>query len=201
MNDLKFLQEIYPYDSKKHKFTIPISITHYDEFFSRLDRSPAQKRDLSPELVEYLNQCSGELPSRFEISIDLNISQEACNPDRERDCQVSLQRFFQHQIYMEKSEIRRQRLDALKYLVVSLLCLSADIASGGLVSNTLPGHLIHEALQIGGWVFMWEAITINFLQTDQHYQAIRKLKRFIQAEIHFSYSEDNSINTNSTMPD
>jgi len=88
---------------------------------------------------------------------------------------------------MEKSEIRRQRLDALKYLVVSLLCLSADIASGGLGLNTLPGNLIHEALQIGGWVFMWEAITINFLQTDQHNQAIRKLKRFIHAEYIFIF--------------
>ncbi len=200
MNDLKFLQEIYPYDPDKHKFTIPISIACYDEFFSRLDPSPAPKRDLSPELVEYLDQCSREIPSRFEISIDLTISQEACNPDRERDCLGSLQRFFQHQIYMEKSEIQRQRLDALKYLLVSLLCLSADIASGGLGSNSLPGNLIHEALQIGGWVFMWEAITINFLQTDQHNQAIRKLKRFIQSKIHFSYYEGNSINTNSTMP-
>jgi hypothetical protein len=201
MNDLKFLQEIYPYDPEKHKFTIPISIARYGEFFSRLDPTPAPKRDLSPELVKYLDQCSGEIPSQFDISIDLNISQEARIPDLERDCLGSLQRFFQHQIYMEKSEIRRQRLDALKYLVVSLLCLSADIASAGLVSNTLPGNLIHEALQIGGWVFMWEAITINFLQTDQHNQAIRKLKRFIQAKIHFSYSEGNSINTNLTMPD
>jgi hypothetical protein len=190
MNELRFLQEIYPYDPEKHKFTVPISIARYDEFFSRLDLSPAPKRDLSPELVEYLDQCSGEIPSRFDISIDLNISQEACNPDRERDCLGSLQRFFLHQIYMEKSEIRRQRLDALKYLLVSLLCLSADIASGGLGSKTLIGNLLHEALQIGGWVFMWEAITINFLQTDQHNQAIRKLKRFVQTNIHFIYSVD-----------
>jgi hypothetical protein len=190
MNDLKFLQEIYPYDPEKHKFTIPISITRDNEFFSRLDSSPAPKRDLSPELVEYLNQCSGEISSRFEISIDLNISQEACNPDRERDCLGRLQRFFQHQIYMEKSEIRRQRMNALKYLVVSLLCLSADIASGGLVSKTLPDNLLYEALQIGGWVFMWEAITVNFLHTDKHNQVNRKLKRFIQTNIHFTYSVD-----------
>ena len=63
MNDLKFLQEIYPYDPEKHKFTIPISIMHYDEFFSRLDRSPAQKRDLSPELVEYLISVQGNYPA------------------------------------------------------------------------------------------------------------------------------------------
>ncbi|MGD0707688.1 MAG: hypothetical protein ABSA01_12995 [Anaerolineales bacterium] len=201
MNDLQFLQEIYSYDPEKHQFTIPISIRCYDEFFSRLDPSPAPKRDLSPELVEYLDQCSGEIPSRFDISIDLNISQEACNPVQERDCLGSLQRFFQHQIYMEKSEIRRQRLDALKYLLVSLLCLSTDIASVGLLSNTLLGNLIHQALQIGGWVFMWEAITVNFLQTDQHYQAIRKLKRFIQARIHFTYSGDKTIYTDSITTD
>jgi hypothetical protein len=59
---LDMLREIYPYDPQTKGFTILARVGHYDDFFNPLDPSLAPARDLAPDLVEYLNQCSDEIP-------------------------------------------------------------------------------------------------------------------------------------------
>jgi hypothetical protein len=37
---------------------------------------------------------------------------------------------------------------------------------------------------------MWEAVTLNFIEMDVHYQEIKKYKRLIGAKLGFTYDQN-----------
>jgi len=189
MNSLDTLCKIYPYDPQTRAFTIPVRLGNYDEFFNPLDPSPAPTRDLTPELVEYLNQCSSEIPTRYGLLIDLQMQNQSPMAQNEQECIASLRSFYQHNIFVTQAQVRRMRGRALKYLLVSFACLALTLLGEGWSAAGFVGSLLHEALLIGGWVFMWEAVTLNFIEMDEYTQEIRKFQRLISAKIIFGYGK------------
>lgn len=49
-------------------------------------------------------------------------------------------------------------------------------------------NLIHEAVLIGGWLFMWEAITVSLIEVDKYVQARKKFERLVHTKIEFTYT-------------
>jgi hypothetical protein len=188
MKTKNFLEEMYPYDNESHTFTILLSIDQYADFYNKLDPSPVPLRDLAPDLVDYLNQCSTEIPNRFLLSINLAINEDMRDPQLETDCQNSLITYFKHETLREKSEIKRRRTDAAKYLAISFLCLVANFALNRITVTAIFWDLLREAVLIGGWVFMWEAITVLLIEVDKYVQAMKKFERLVQTKIIFTYN-------------
>jgi hypothetical protein len=188
MHNLDSLKEIYPFDPQTRSFTIPARLGKYDDFFNPMDPSPSPARDLAPELVEYLGQCSEEIPATYPLRIALEIQQEVCNAQREAECLASLRAFYQHLIFVTQAQVRRKRGRALKYLLVSILCLAAYLYAGQWDLAAFFWNLLKEAVLIGGWVFMWEAVTLNFIETDNQAEEIKKYRRLIGAGIFFIYA-------------
>jgi hypothetical protein len=202
MNTLDTLREIYPFDPQTRTFTILTRLEHYADFFNPMDPSPAPTRDLSADLVDYLNQCSDEILAQYALAIVLELQSESSNPQHEKECLASLRNFYQHEIFVSQAHIHYKRGQALKYLMVSIVCLAVYIFSDplGLTTffssllregsvATFLSNLLREAVLIGGWVFMWEAVTLNFIQIDSHFQEIRKYRRLIKAAVTFSYGD------------
>jgi hypothetical protein len=182
------LTEMYPYDPESHTFTIPISIEGYDEIYNQLDPSPVPYRDLAPNFVDYLNQCSTEIPTRYPLLISLGIRGDVHDPSDEKDCRNSLMTYYKHEVLREKSEIQRRRVDAAKYLAISFFCLAAYIAFDRIETSSFFLGLLHEAVLIGGWLFMWEAITVSLIEVDKYVQAKKKFERLVRTKINFSYT-------------
>jgi len=44
-----------------------------------------------------------------------------------------------------------------------------------------------EGLIVGGWVFLWEAFSMLFIQLDDVYQSLNMFKRLLNCKIVFSY--------------
>jgi hypothetical protein len=189
MNKKNYLQEMYPYDPGNRTFTIPVSIEHYGEIYNHFDPSPIPLRDLTPDLVEYLNQCSAEIPNRYQVLINLGISMEGRDAHCEKDCQNSLQTYFKHETLREKVEIKRRLSAATKYLAIACLCLAGYFVIDLIGATTFFLNLIQEAVLIGGWLFMWEAITVSLIEVDKNVQAMKKFERLIQTKIEFTYTE------------
>lgn len=190
MNNLNALREIYPFDPQTRTFTIPVRVTNYDDFFNPLDPSPAPARDLTPELVNYLDQCSTEIPHQYPLLVQLQVQNEQQSPKREDDCIASLRTFYQHNVFIVQAQAQRMRIRALRYLLVSFMCLAVAILGESWISTGFVGNLLHEALLIGGWVFMWEAVTLNFIEMDSHTQEIIKFRRLIAAKVIFHYDQN-----------
>ena len=181
------LQAVYPFDPQTRTFTIPARLGRYADFFNPMDPSPAPTRDLSLDLVEYLNQCSDEIPEKYALAVSIEIQDEAQSTQPEQECVESLRSFYQHACFVTQAHIRRTRRQALKYLAVSFSCLAAYIISEPWNLASFLWNLLREAVLIGGWVFMWEAVTLNFIEMDSHFQEIKKYWRLINANVHFSH--------------
>jgi hypothetical protein len=190
MDNLTALREVYEFDPQTRTFTIPIRVNHYDNFFNPLDPSPAPARDLSPELVDYLNQCSDELPYKYPVVISLHVHKAAREAQSEQECLASLRTFYQHEIIVSQAQIRRKRGEALKYLSISFICLAFSVLSEGWSLEAFIWRVLREAVLIGGWLFMWEAVTLNFIQMDVHHQEIKKYRRLIGAKASFTYDQN-----------
>jgi hypothetical protein len=50
--------------------------------------------------------------------------------------------------------------------------------------------VLREAVLIGGWLFMWEAVTLNFIEMDEYHQEIKKYTRLIGAKVAFHYGKN-----------
>lgn len=187
--NLDMLREIYPFDAQTNTFTIPARVANYADYFNPLDPSPSPARDLAPDLVDYLDQCSTEIPHKYELLIRLQVQNSPQDTLSEQDCTASLRTFYQHAIFVVQAQVRHVRGQALKYLLTSLACLAVTIVGEGMISTGFAGNLLHEALLIGGWVFMWEAVTLNFIEMDSYTQEIRRCRRLIAAKMIFSYDQ------------
>ena len=187
MQTVENLRDIYPYDPRSRTFTIPTRLETCQDFFNPLDPSPAPARDLSPDLVEYLNQCSDEIPENHPLVISVEIRAEEPTAHQVDECLRSLGTFYKHEILVIRSHIRHQRARALRYLLVSCLCLALYLLSEQVDLILFPWSLLREAILIGGWVFMWEAVTLNFIEMDGLLREIRKYQRLLNARLDFHH--------------
>jgi hypothetical protein len=190
MNVEKNLSEIYPFDAESRTFTVPAAVDRYDGLFNALDPSPAPARDLVTELVAYLEQCSDEIPLKYPLKISIRIRAEARSAAREQECTASLRTNYRHEMLVTLAEISRRRWNSLRYVLASLLCLAFYIWAESWPMGGFLWDVFHEAVLIGGWVFMWEAVSVNFIQVDEKIQQKKKYERLTRAEIVFLYEDE-----------
>ena len=188
MNNLDSLSGVYPFDPQTQTYTIPVRLGWYKDLFNPMDPTPAPARDLAFELVEYLNQCSDEIPGKHSLAISFEIQKEAPDLKREQECLESLRNYYQHNIFITHVHIRRKRVTALKYLLVSFICLAAYTYTEQWNQVFIFLNLIREAVLIGGWIFMWEAVSLNFFELDTQVQEITRYRRLINANVTFRHA-------------
>ncbi len=188
MSLMQYLRDSYPYDPQRKIFTIDAAVDTYDELYNYLDPSPSPSRDLAPDVVEYLNQCSEEIPLNYGIRIVIHIQEEPRKEDRERECLASIKTYYQHETILSRLDDRQTRIRSLRYVAFSLLCLTIYLLAKPWAGLSLVTTLLHEAFLVGGWVFMWEAVSINFIETDPPRLARQRFKRLVEAPIEFTYA-------------
>lgn len=190
MSLMQYLRDIYPYDPQRKIFTIHAAVDNYDELYNYLDPSPSPSRDLAPDVVEYLNQCSEEIPLRYGIRIVMHIQEEPRDEARERECLTNIRAYYQHETILSRLDDRHTRLRSLRYVAFSLACLTVYLLTQPWADISILTELLHEAFLVGGWVFMWEAVSINFIETDPPRLARQRFMRLVEAPLEFTYAAE-----------
>lgn len=57
-------------------YMIEISLDEYSELFNGWDASPLRRRDLEPELLDYIEQCGAEIPLNYNLGLYLYLSEK-----------------------------------------------------------------------------------------------------------------------------
>lgn len=181
-----YLEEVYPYDAATKTFTIQVAVERYDEIFNHLDPTPLHQRDLAPDLMSFLTLCCSEIPARYNLRLRVNIAAQSFDPQLEQQVISGMKHFFLYEYQVLAEQIQRKQRRALRYVLISFTSLTCTWLLHGLPAN-LFSNFLREGLTIGGWVFLWEAISASFIQKSEIDELRSMYHRLQQAEVRFNY--------------
>lgn len=183
----KYIFDLYRFVSDEKAFAFDISITDYEHIFNQMDPSPFRKRDLAPDLLSYLDQCSTDIPPKYNILIYFNLSLQSPDAHREKEVISGVKNNFLYNVNYYEKQIQRACKKALIYVFLSFCGITLNTLMQGVFASNLFIGFLREGLLVGGWVFLWEAFSMLFIQLDDVYQSLRVFKRLLNSKIIFSY--------------
>ena len=182
-----YLTEIYAFDPATGTFTIPVIIEKYDDLFNKLDHSPIRRKDLSYDFVTFLEECTNEIPDRHPLELAIHITAQNAQNLLENEVVAGIRYYYSYLANRTRQEIRQKRLQAVKYVLISLAFITTAVLSTPLIVNNVVFEIANEGLHIGGWVFLWEAFLVNFISMDENKANVQQAERLCKASILFTY--------------
>jgi uncharacterized protein YejL (UPF0352 family) len=176
---------VYRVNPVNNRLIIEIALNNYMEFFHEWDNAIFRKRDIHPELVDFLDLCSAEIPLGKQFEIEFCINSRAEDLEKEKLIKASYRNYYDSQNRLILRAIQR----LLRYsLILSLIALGLMVFN--VILNSHPQTqvftiILSEGVHIGSWVFMWEAFHTMFMQTLDPLKRRQEFSRFLKAEISF----------------
>lgn len=181
------LQKIYEKNPNTGNYLIQISLHKYSDIFNDFDSAPFRKRDINPDLRLFLEDCSMDIPIKKDIDISFHISQSAQDSTKEQVVMTSFKTYYSFYLSMQKRNFKDIYHNAIMYIFVSFISLSLSFFLENLIPRSIFTNTMLEGLNIGGWVFLWEAISFFFFKRKKYIYEIKGYERFLRANIYFRY--------------
>lgn len=177
--------EIYTIDESTGLYMIEIALDRYLDIFNEWDPAPFKRRALDSDLELYLEGSSEEIPLRYPVELCFTLPEGTRDETMEEESIDGLKNSFIFKIYLLKKELRKTNAQMLQDVILGFMFLWL----GGIVSNQFADlaflALVGESLFIGGWVFLWEAVSLFFFTNRELYHRYRIYKRLQNAPVIF----------------
>ncbi|WP_204137349.1 hypothetical protein [Halomicronema sp. CCY15110] len=185
MKSDQFFTEIYSLDKSTNRYMIEIALDRYEDIFNEWDPAPFKKREIDADLELYLEGSAEEIPFKFPIELIFRLPVENKHRQREEEVRTALQTYFSFRLYFLRRELRKINIRLLRYVAIGFLLLWVGV--------TYPGHdiesdwatVVTEGIFIGGWVFLWEAVSLFFFSKREIYHRYRVFRKLMDAPIFF----------------
>ena len=180
-----YLKEIYDQDPASNAYIIEVALDDYADIFSEWDPAPFKRRDLDPDLEEYLLGGAAEIPRKESVIICFVIPARKVNAETEAEALAGLKNSFIYKRYQLKKSFNKSNSYAIRYLILGFLFLWLGRSVTGNLIADLVSSLLSEGIFIGGWVFIWEAVYQFFFQNRELYTNYQIVKRLQLAPVVF----------------
>ena len=180
-----YLKKIYPYDEINKCFVVEIALEYYLELFNPWDAASIKKKDLDPELVSYLEDVSDDIPLKEDLSIVFVMLKNVKNPEMEAISKGVFVNYFNFLMHYNKRTQRKSFKQSIYYIITSFAFVA--LAYILRVNEKMFIEILAEGLFIGGWVFMWEAISIIFFKSSFIRRQSKRYLRLSESNIAYDY--------------
>ena len=189
MKKLKALDQVYDRDPKTNAYVINVVVNRYEDIFNNLDPSPFKRRDLNSNLISFLEDCSSDIPLRQKTIIKFKVPSSVRKQDLEDLIKAGLRTYFSFIMssYSRRIEVTNKR--SIFFVGISFILLLAASFMSSLDIQNLLFVTLNEGIFIGGWVFMWEAISSYWINKKEIKNRYRHYKRFFDSPINFQSYE------------
>lgn len=182
-----FLNEIYPQNPETGNLIIEILLEKHIYLFNEWDNASFKRRDLDPDLIYFLEECFQEIPLKYDIQLNIAITEEERDLVREADITKGIRTQYTHYLRAEERGLKELFMRAMLYVITAFtLLLAASVLEGRLIVHPLTTTLL-EGFYVGGWVFAWEAISSFSFHRGQIVRKVKEYQRFLRAPIQFVY--------------
>jgi hypothetical protein len=181
----KLFEEIYSVDQTTNLYMVEIALDNYSDIFSTWDPAPFKRRELDPDLKVYLEGSSDEIPDQYQIEICFSLPPGKRNESMEQEVRNGWNNSFNFKRYLLNREIKRTNTRLITFLVIGFGFLLAGTLLSDRYEGKLLLSLLADGLFIGGWVFIWEAVSLFFFTNRDLYDHYRTYKRLQSAPVIF----------------
>ncbi|HBR85872.1 MAG TPA: hypothetical protein DEA32_01650 [Firmicutes bacterium] len=175
---IRELSDSFDIDEDKHEMLIEF---RYDRFSDIFNTSLGRKGGIPlirNEMMETLERCFRFRPIGYSVRFDFVVS------DLEGHTVEEAEKCFVHSIslggYVSSKEGKGKTMTALVLTIVGILILVFTSLCTGLGWVDVEGatwKIMSEVLDIAAWVFIWEAVTIYFIDRPERKLFIRNFKK------------------------
>jgi hypothetical protein len=180
---------LYPKNPKTGNRMIEISLVNYNDFFHEWDNSIFKKRDVHPELTEFLDQCSEEIPLKEKMEIILSLQNETKNLDKENTLKESYKNYYSLYYKIENRKMKGLYKSTIILIVIGFCFMLSSIMLTDQLPESVLSEVLVEGLTIGAWVFIWEALHFMVFERRELFLRRKELKRFLKTPLFFKYKK------------
>lgn len=167
------------------RYAIDIAINNYTDIFNEWDSAPFKRRDLNPYLQNFLEECSREISMKHRLAIVFYMPITRQNSEKEEVCITGMRTHFAFNVHVLHKERKTMIHGVVRNTLIGLSFLVVAISFDQLSLYGILSQVFTQGLFIGGWVFIWEALsTLSFKNRVLNYK-IREWQRLHEAPIHF----------------
>lgn len=191
-------EQIYAIDPVTNRYMIEVALDQYTDIFDEWDPAPFKRRSLDPDLDLYLNSSSEEIPWRYGIELYFTLPKGARNEAMENEVRDGLKNSFIFKMYLLRKKLRKTNGQIFRCLLLGFLFLwiGTVFPNQAWLETMFPNagaalaiSLLAEGLFIGGWVFLWEAVSLFFFTDRDLLYQYRTYKRLLNAPVFFREAE------------
>jgi len=186
-----YLQKIYEKNAVTGNFVIQVAIDKYTDIFNDWDNAPFRKRDMDPDLAIFLENCFEEIPEKYGVDICFYLPKGGKDATREESLIAGIKTYYSFYLHQEIKTLKKNYHKIFKYVLASLGLLAISVFLGTTVGENIILGTLQQGFNIGGWVFLWEVISMVFFRGHEVSSEISKYQRFLNSLIYFKYGNEN----------
>lgn len=186
-NKILKLNQIYSYMDEDKCYLVQISLDSYDELFNAWDAAPLKRKDLEPDLLDFIEQVGNDLPISENVKLCFQLPLSEKDDKKEEISTEAIYHNFTMIRHFINKELSKNNRKIMAYLTLGIIFLSASYFIQNLVSIEFPFSILFEGFFIGGWVMFWEAFSLFFFIGSELRRRRRRYIRYSKSKIEFQY--------------
>lgn len=186
------LRYIYHTNQRNDAYLIEMKLDKYSDLFNSWDGAELDRKELAPELSDFLARASYELPLKEKVELCFYLPRKEKNKKLEADVKATIKNNFRMRQFFIDQNLKENNKKTAIYIImgISFLIMAYLIPENQDLSILIS--LLMEGLFVGGWVFLWEALSIFFFGSSKLKNKKKRYFRYLNSEIVFKYRERES---------
>lgn len=180
-------ESAYRKNEETGRYIIEIALDGYLDFFHEWDNTSFKRRDMHPELAEFLDMCAEDIPEKEDLEIHFCVGVKEADLQSEKRIRQSYEHYYDYFAKIKKKKIRGNFQSSLAMAVIGIILIFLN----SLLVKDLPHEIWYEVplkgLYIGGYVFFWEALYNGYFGSKELISRKRTLERLKRANLTFQY--------------
>lgn len=181
----RLFEQIYRLDEATNCYMIEIALDQYTDIFNEWDPAPFKRREIDPDLVLYLEGSSQEISSHYPIELCFTLPKGTRNERLEQESREGIKNSFSFKMYLLRKELKKTNRQMIRLALLGLGFLWIGTVFSSRFEDTDLVSILSESIFIGGWVLIWEAVSLFFFTNRELYDHYQTYKRLLNAPVFF----------------
>jgi len=190
---IDYLNSIYEKNPTTGNYVIQVALDKYNDVFNDWDNSPFKKRDMDPDLALFLENCFDEIPQTHGVDICFYLPKESKDTKREEVLMSGIKTYYSFYVGQAKRALKGKYQKTLEYILTSFTLLAVSVFLASISGSNIILGTVQQGFNVGGWVFLWEAISMICFRRRGELSEMNKYERFLKSSIYFKYDTDSNI--------